>query len=81
LGLLQIPAIEGVREPRLEARNMMIGQCYGLNPDTLVPLSKRNQFIPLLLDLDFAVRGKECRKDTPTSQVIDYFAANFASKA
>ncbi|WP_370276595.1 DUF3800 domain-containing protein [Roseovarius indicus] len=64
----------------LEAGNIMIGQrTEGLDPDTLLPLFRDDQLIHMLPDLDFEAQ-KEFRKGTQASEVIDYFAANFASK-
>jgi hypothetical protein len=64
----------------LEAGNILIGQrTDGIDPDALLPLFKDDQLIHMLPDLDFEAQ-KEFRKGTQASEVIDYFAANFASK-
>ncbi|WP_293455534.1 hypothetical protein [Phenylobacterium sp.] len=64
----------------LEAGNIMTGQrTDGLDPDALLPLFKDDQLIHMLPDLDFEAQ-KEFRRGTQASEVIDYFAANFASK-
>jgi hypothetical protein len=64
----------------LEAANIMTGQrTEGLDPDALLPLFKDDQLIHMLPDLDFEAQ-KEFRRGTQASEVIDYFAANFASK-
>lgn len=65
----------------LEAGNIMIGQrTDGLDPEAVLPLFAEDQFIHLLPDLDFAAQ-KEFRKGSQAAQVINYFAANFGSKA
>jgi hypothetical protein len=64
----------------LEAGNIMMGQrTDGLDPDALMPLFKEDQLIHMLPDLDLNAQ-KEFRRGTQASEVIDYFAANFASK-
>lgn len=64
----------------LEAGNIMTGQrTDGLDPDALLSLFKDDQLIHILPDLDFEGQ-KEFRRGTQASEVIDYFAANFASK-
>lgn len=64
----------------LEAGNIMTGQrTEGLDPDALLPLFKDDQLIHMLPDIDFEAQ-KEFRRGTQASAVIDYFAANFASK-
>jgi hypothetical protein len=64
----------------IEAGNIMTGQrSDGLDPDALLPLFKDDQLIHMLPDLDFEAQ-KEFRKGTQASEVIDYFAAHFASK-
>lgn len=64
----------------LEAGNIMTGQrTEGLDPDALLPLFQDDQLIHMLPDLDFEAQ-KEFRRGTQASEVIDYFAANFASK-
>lgn len=65
----------------LEAGNIMTGQrTEGLDPNALLPLFKDDQLIHMLPDLDFEAQ-KEFRRGTQASEVIDYFAANFASKS
>jgi hypothetical protein len=64
----------------LEAGNIMIGErTDGIDPDVLLSLFKDDQLIHMLPDLDFEAQ-KEFRKGTQASEVIDYVAANFASK-
>lgn len=64
----------------LQAGNIMTGQrSEGLDPDALMPLFKDDQLIHMLPEVDFEAQ-KEFRKGTQASEVIDYFAANFASK-
>lgn len=64
----------------IEAGNIMTGQrTEGLDPDALLPLFKDDQLIHMLPDLDFEAQ-KQFRRGTQASEVIDYFAANFASK-
>jgi hypothetical protein len=64
----------------LEAGNIMSGQRpEGLDPDALLSLFKDDQLIHRLPDLDFEAQ-KKFRRGTQASEVIDYFAANFASK-
>lgn len=65
----------------LEAVNIMTGhRTEGLDPDVLLPLFKDDQLIHMLPDLDFEAQ-KEFRRGTQASEVIDYCAANFASKS
>lgn len=64
----------------LEAANTLTGQrAGGLNPDDLIPLYADDQFIHLIPDIDFEAQ-RQFRKGTQASEVIDYFAANFAPK-
>lgn len=64
----------------IEAGNIMTGQRVdGLDPDTLLSLFKDDQLIHMLPDIDFEAQ-KEFRRGTQASEVIDYFAANFASR-
>ncbi|WP_406240133.1 DUF3800 domain-containing protein (plasmid) [Acetobacter orientalis] len=64
----------------LEAGNIMTGhRTEGLDPDDLLPLFKDDQLIHMLPDLDFEAQ-KEFRRGTQASEMIDYFAANFALK-
>jgi hypothetical protein len=64
----------------LDAGNILIGQrTDGIDPDALLSLFKDDQLIHMLPDLNFEAQ-KEFRKGTQASGVIDYFAANFASK-
>jgi len=63
----------------VEAANMMTGlRTEGLDPDALLPLFKDDQIIHMVPDLDFEAQ-KEFRSGTQASEMIDYFAANFAS--
>jgi hypothetical protein len=64
----------------LEAGNILIGQrTDGIDPDALLSLFKDDQLIHMLPDIDFEAQ-KEFRRGTQASEVIDYVAANFASK-
>lgn len=64
----------------LEAANVMTGfRSDGLDPDKLMPLYAEDQFIHLIPSVDFAAQ-KAFRRGTQAAEVIDYFAANFASK-
>ena len=64
----------------LEAGNIMTGhRTEGLDPDDLLPLFGDDQLIHMLPDLDFEAQ-KEFRRGTQASEMIDYFAANFALK-
>lgn len=64
----------------LEAGNILMGQrTAGIDPEALLSLFKDDQLIHMLPDLDFEAQ-KEFRRGTQASEVIDYFATNFASK-
>ncbi|GAP24076.1 hypothetical protein GLF_0958 [Gluconobacter frateurii NBRC 101659] len=64
----------------LEAGNIMTGhRAEGLDPDDLLALFRDDQLIHMLPDLDFGAQ-KEFRRGTQASEIIDYFAANFASE-
>lgn len=64
----------------VEAANTMTGlRSGGLDPEALMPLYADEQFIHLIPDIDFKAQ-KQFRRGTQASEVIDYFAANFASK-
>ncbi|MBT9470756.1 MAG: DUF3800 domain-containing protein [Phenylobacterium sp.] len=64
----------------LEAGNIMTGhRTAGLDPEALLPLFRDDQLIHMLPSLDFEAQ-KAFRKGAQASQVIDYFAANFAGK-
>lgn len=63
----------------LEAVNTMAGlRSGGLDPDAVMPLYADDQFIHLIPSVDFEAQ-KAFRKGTQAAEVIDYFAANFAS--
>ena len=65
----------------IEAGYIMTGQrTGGLSPDALLPLFGDDQIIHHLPNLDFQA-DKAFREGTQASEVIDYFAANFGSKA
>lgn len=64
----------------LEAGNILIGQrTEGIDLHALLSLFRDDQLIHMLPDLDFEAQ-KEFRKGTQASEVIEYFAVNFASK-
>jgi hypothetical protein len=64
----------------LEAANTLTGQrTRGLDPEALMSLYADDQFIHLLPSIDFDEQ-KRFRKGTQASEVINYFAKNFASK-
>lgn len=64
----------------LEAANTMTGlRSGGLDPEMLMPLYANEQFIHLIPDIDFEAQ-RQFRQGTQASEVIDYFAANFAPK-
>lgn len=65
----------------LEAANTLTGRRKGgLDPHALLPLFRDDQIIHMLPSLDFEAE-KAFRKGTQAAEVIDYFAANFGSKA
>jgi hypothetical protein len=64
----------------LEAANTMTGlRSGGLDPEALMSLYADDQFIHLIPDIDFEAQ-RQFRQGTQASEVIDYFAANFAPK-
>lgn len=64
----------------LEAANNMTGlRASGLDPEALMSLYADDQFIHLIPNIDFEEQ-RRFRQGTQASEVIDYFAANFASK-
>lgn len=64
----------------LEAANTMTGlRSGGLDPEALMSLYAEDQFIHLIPDIDFEAQ-RQFRQGTQASEVIDYFAANFARK-
>lgn len=64
----------------LEAANVMTGlRDGGLDPEKLMPLYAEDQFIHLILCVDFEAQ-KEFWLGAQAAVVIGYVAANFASK-
>jgi hypothetical protein len=63
----------------VEAANTMIGlRTGGLDPDAVMGLYAENQFIHLTPNVDFDEQ-KRFRRGTQAAEVIDYFAAHFAT--
>jgi len=64
----------------LEAANTMTGlRAGGLDPEKLISLYAEDQFIHLIPDIDFEEQ-RRFRQGTQSSEMIDYFAANFGTK-
>lgn len=64
----------------LEAANTMTGLGVGgLDPEKLIPLYAPDQFIHLTPSVDFEEQ-RRFRQGTQSSEMIDYFTANFAPK-
>lgn len=91
LKLTEVSQVDSKQSPAVQLADVMIGAALeaanvltgvrnsGLDPEKLMPLYADDQFIHLLPSVDFAAQ-KAFRRGTQAAEVIDYFAANFASK-
>lgn len=91
LKLTQVTQVDSKTSPAVQLADVLIGAVLeaglmmtgrrtdGLDPDALLPLFRDDQLIHMLPDLYFEAQ-KAFRRGTQAAEVIDYFAANFASR-
>ena len=91
LKLTEVTQVDSKTNPAVQLADVMIGAAIeaannltglrtgGLDPAALLSLYADDQIIHMLPSLDFEEQ-RRFRQGTQASEVIDYFAANFASK-
>lgn len=89
LKLTEVTQVDSKSSPAVQLADVMVGAALdaantmtglrpgGLDPEALMPLYADDQFIHLVPDLDFEAQ-RQFRQGTQASEMIDYFAANFA---